>query len=102
MQIEAKQKLSLNVDQMDLQQDADFDTFRRHILPRISNAGMLFCGSFYEQPLEYAMLNITDLDDMYFNRKLIAATETAIVSKYFQGEILTLETSNCHLGFARL
>src|SRR5678815_846034 len=86
---------------MELQQDENLDNFRKDILPRSCHKGIIFCGSFYELPLEYAMLNLTDLDQMFFNRKLIAATETAVISKYFRGEILTLETNNCHLGFAK-
>src|SRR6218665_2216645 len=87
---------------MDSQSDENFETFRKHILPRTSNKGALFCGSFYELPLEYALLNLTDLDHLSFDRTLIAASETADVSKYFNGEILTIETKNCRLGFARL
>src|SRR6218665_2980771 len=87
---------------MDSQSDENFETFRKHILPRTSNKGALFCGSFYELPLEYALLNLTDLDHLSFDRTLIAASETADVSKYFNEEILTIKTKNCRLGFARL
>src|SRR6218665_4196854 len=87
---------------MGSQEDEDFDSFCKHILPRICHMGMLFCGSFYEQPVEYAMLNLTNLDQMFFDRKLIAATDASVISKHFHGEILTIETINCHLGFARL
>src|SRR6218665_1328338 len=91
---------------MDLQRDwiynKDFENFRKHILPRTCHLRILFCGSFHEQPIEYALLNLTDHDQMFFVPKLIATTKATAISKSFHGEILTIETKNCHLGFARL
>src|SRR6218665_2483384 len=87
---------------MGLPQDEEFDSFCKHILPCVCHNGMLFCGSFYEQPMEYVLLNLTDLDQMFFDRKRIAVTDTTVISKHFHGELLTIETRNCHLGFARL
>src|SRR6218665_323960 len=89
---------------MDSQRSDDSDNLRRHILPRTCTLGMLFCGSFYELPVEYAMLNLTDLDTMFIERrpKRIATTNAMVISKSFDGEILIIESKNCHMGFARL
>src|SRR6218665_334860 len=100
--LDANQKLSSKVQKIDLQEDEDFDIFRKHILPRTCHLGILFCGSFYEQPIKYALLNLTDHDQMFVEPKLIAATNATTTPKCFHGEILTIETKNCHLGFARL
>src|SRR6218665_599121 len=87
---------------MDLQHSENFATFCNNILTRPCKKGLLVCGSFHEQALEYAMLNLTDLDHLSVDRTLIAATEETVIPKNFYGEILTFETNNCHLGFARL
>src|SRR6218665_1998061 len=50
------------------------------------------------------MLNLTDLDTMFIERrpKRIATTNARVISKSFDGEILIIESKNCHMGFARL
>src|SRR6218665_1662481 len=62
----------------------------------------LLCGSFFELPLLYFLSNPTDFDIMFCDMTLCAMYDHVNVPATHAGNVLTIDSTDCHVGFVRL
>src|SRR6218665_1406965 len=82
----------------------EFREFLRNLLPIRKGFALLLCGSSAELPLQYAIINATDVDIMYTPTDICALPVNVSTPDNFQGTCKTLivSTEGTHPGFARL
>src|SRR6218665_3940501 len=80
----------------------EYSEFKKVLFSRNPNpANHLFCGSFFELPLLYILSNPTDIDIMYCDMAVCAIFDQ-VNSPEKEGNVLKIDSTNCHLGYVRL
>jgi len=80
----------------------DYFEFRKVLSSKAEPVGHLTCGSFFEMPLLYFLSNPTDIDIMYCDMTLCAIFDHVTIPARLARNVLTIDTKDCHVGFARL
>src|ERR1043165_7211012 len=80
----------------------DYHEFRKVLLSGNEPARHLPSGSFFEMPLLYYLSNPTDIDSMYCDMTLCAIYYHVNVPARSARNVLTIYTTDCHVGFVRL
>lgn len=80
----------------------DFTEFLKQLLRRKIASGFMLAGSVAELPLQYVLMNITDIDQMIFPLNSCALSPNDPRPKNFFGNCFIIETSEAYPGFARL
>src|SRR6218665_3454695 len=80
----------------------DYFEFRKLLSSKDEPVRHLFCGSFFELPLLYILSNPTDVDILYCDTTLYAIYNYINEPARHTKNVLTIETTDCHIGFVRL
>src|SRR6218665_1666492 len=80
----------------------DYFEFRKVLSSRDEPIRHLPCGSFFELPLLYVLSNPTDMDIMYCDTTIWAVFDHINVPARHARNVLTIDTTDCHIGFVRL
>src|SRR5688572_15100655 len=82
--------------------EKDFTSFCKQLLFRPFSEVQLYTGSCFELPITYFIENVTDVDNIIYNRNECAIKKDATAPKCFNGTVLTIQSEGSHLGYARL
>jgi len=76
--------------------------FQNVIFSRNEPVRRLFCGSFFELPIFYFLSNPTDVDVILYDITLCAIYNQVRVAATRESNVVTIDTTDCHVGYARL
>src|SRR6218665_371676 len=80
----------------------DYLDFRKDLLSSKEPVRYLLCGSTFEMPILYSFSNPTDIDVMFCDMTLCAAFNHVNIPSSSERNVLTIETTDCHVGYVRL
>src|SRR6218665_687158 len=80
----------------------DYFEFRKVLSSKDEPVRHLLCGSFFELPLLYFLSNPTDFDIMFCDMTLCAMYDHVNVPATHARNVLTIDSTDCHVGFVRL